>query len=288
MRARMIVTPSLASGAVREAARSSSAAAREMLIALERTGIEAPPTYRRFDEWFRKHRVIHEQCALLIVFGKIARRRGAFSAFMPVFGEDSGGWELEIRQLSVKFSPGYLEHVSMKRLPVTISGHALERMFQRTGSIQWSMVRDCLADAALLLNAAIPAHVAAGCKQCAIPAEKGLLVGRVVGSELAFRTFLPGLALQPKWQMLLSDLTKFPVEHKQAVETSALTSDDEAESAMKTLLGSGKHKWLFEPFAPGVDPLNEAWHSKETTADAQDSLDDDSLTARRPARAAIG
>jgi hypothetical protein len=143
-------------------------------------------------------------------------------------------------------------------------------MFQRTGSIQWSMIRDCLADAALILNAAVPAYIGAGCKQCAVPAEKGLLVGQVVEGELALRTFLPELELQSKWQMLLSDLKNFPLQHKLAVETSALTADDDAVNALKTLLRLGKYKWLFDPYAPGLDLLDCAWRSKETVETPDD------------------
>lgn len=268
LRRRMLVTPSLASGAVREAARATSAAAKVLFNTLERKPFKAPETFRRYKVWFRRHRIIHEHCAVLIVFGTIGRRRGAFSAFMPVFEEDGVGWELEIRQLSLEFLPGDIELAAVRRLPVTISGHALERMFQRTGSIQWSTIRDCLAAAALLLNAAVAAYIAAGCKQCAIPAEKGLLVGQVVDGRLDLRTFLPELDLQPKWRKLLSDLSKFLVEHKQAVHTSALTSDDEAANALITLFSSERHKWLCEPYSPSVDPLNQAWRSKEATAGA--------------------
>ena len=268
----MLVTPRLASGAVREAARLNSLAAKAMMDALKRETFKAPATYRRFDAWFRRHRAIHEHCALLIVFGSIGRRRGAFSAFLPVFAEGGGRWELEIQQMSARFVPGDFEHIGVKRLPVTISGHALERMFQLTGSIQWSMVRDCLAAAALLLNAAIPAYIGAGCKQCAIPAGKGLLVGHVVEGELQLRTFLPGTELRPKWRLLLSDLETFPVKHRQAIETAALIADDDAANALQTVLGSAQHQWLLEPYAPGVDPVNEAWHSRETTPDAQDAL----------------
>ena len=86
----MIVTQSLAHGAVREAVRLTSEKVDAMWKALERVGIDAPSTYRRFDEWFRKYRGIYERAALLIVFGKIGRRRGAFSAFTPAFEEVAG------------------------------------------------------------------------------------------------------------------------------------------------------------------------------------------------------
>ncbi len=241
-----------------------------MWEAFTRTPIRVPATYRRFDEWFRTQRRIHEQAALLIVFGRIGRRRGAFSAFTPQFQEAGGGWALEIKQLSVKFSPGRLEQLSLERLPVTISGHALERMFQRTDSIRWPVARDCLAGATLLLNVAIPAYVGAGCRQCVIPAEKGMLVGQVVEGELALRTFLPEPALQPKYQSLLSDLNRFIAQHKPAIETAALTPDDEPAIALKALLTLGKHKWLVEPYVPGVDAMKGAWRSRETAAAVRD------------------
>ena len=98
----MFVTPSLAHGAVREAVRLSSAKFDAMWAALRRTRIEAPSTYRGFDEWFRKYRGIHEQAALLIVFGRIGRRRGAFAAFTPLFEDVVGGWDLKIRQISLR------------------------------------------------------------------------------------------------------------------------------------------------------------------------------------------
>ena len=262
----MFVTSSLAHGAVREAVRLTSEKSHAMWEALKRTGIQAPSTYRRFDDWFRKYRGIHEQAAMLIVFGKIGRRRGAFSAFIPLLDEVEGGWDLEIRHISLTFSPGHMERIGVERLPVTISGHALERMFQRTDSIQWGVVRDCLAGAALMLHTATAAYVAAGCRQCAIPAEKGLLVGQVVEGKLLLRTFLPGSALQPKWQTLLSDLNAFIARHRLAIETAALTPDDEAEIALRAFLRLRQHKWLFEPYLPGVDPLEDAWRSRAMPA----------------------
>ena len=266
----MFVTPSLAHGAVREAVRLSSEKSDRLWDALSRTQVGAPSTYRRFGEWFRKYHGLHEQAALLIVFGKIGRRRGALSAFTPVFEEVEGGWDLDIRRLSMIFSPGRLEHIGLERLPVTIAGHALERMFQRTDSIQWLVVRDCLASATLLLSASVSAYITAGCKQCAVPAEKGLLVGQVVEGKLALRTFLPEREISPKWRMLLSDLNAFIARHKLAIETSALTPDDEAATALKAVLTSRKYNWLFEPYVRGVDSMESAWRSRGPAVDVKD------------------
>ena len=259
----MVVTNSLARGAVREAVRLNKSRVDSMLASLRRERIRAPATHRRFDEWFRTQRHVYEEAALLIVFGKIGRRRGAFSAFWPQFREFEGAWMLDITHLSIVFSPGRLEQVGLELLPVSISGHALERMFQRTDSIQWVSVRDCLAGATLFLNAAIPAYIAARCNQCVIPAEKGVLVGQVVDGSLALRTFLPASALQPRWQTTLSDLNNFSVQHKLAIDTAALTSDDAASVALQELLTTAKYEWLRDRYAPGIDLMEEAWRSKE-------------------------
>ncbi len=258
----MVITTSLAHGAVREAVRLNIAKVEAMLAAQKRSPFKAPATYRRFDEWFRLQRRIFEQAALLIVFGKIGRRRGAFTAFIPAFQETDGIWELEIEQLSVQFSPGHLERLHQERLAVTLSGHALERMFQRTESIEWPVIRDCLAGATLFLNAGIAAYTAMGCKQCAIPAEKGLLLGQVIEDRLALQTFVPGHELQPKYRTLMADLDQFVTRHHDAVETSALTSDPEAAAVLQELLSRGPHRWMMEPYTPGVDPGDKAWDSR--------------------------
>ena len=55
-------------------------------------------------------------------------------------------------------------------------------------------IRDCLAGATLFLNAGIAAYTALGCKQCAIPAEKGLLLGQVIEDRLALRPLFRGMS----------------------------------------------------------------------------------------------
>ena len=258
----MVITASLAHGAVREAVRLNIAKVEAMWDAQMRSPIMAPATHRRFDEWFRLQRRIFEQAALLIVFGKIGRRRGAFSAFIPSFQETDGIWELDIEQISVQFSPGRLERMDIEPLAVSVSGHALERMFQRTESIEWPVIRDCLAGATLFLNAGIAAYRAMGCRQCAIPAGTGLLLGQVIEDRLALRTFVPGHELQPRYRTLMSDLDQFMTRHHEAVEASALTPDPQAATVLQELLSRGPHKWMMEPYTPGVDPRDKAWDSR--------------------------
>lgn len=262
----MHITPSLAHGVLREAILSTSKRAETLANVLARKKGRTPPTFRRFDEWFRVQRGIHEKAALLIVFGMVGRRRGAFSAFLPQFKESDGEWELDIKKLFIQFSPGCLEGFNFDRLQVTISGHALERMFQRTDSIHWAVIRDCLASATLFLNAAIPAYVAKGCKQCVIPAGKGLLVGHVTEGELRLRTFLPNSNLQPKWQSMSSSLGKAVSQQQDAFNAAVLISDEDATDGIKRLLDQPEFKILHTEYFPGVDRMEAAWRSKETPA----------------------
>lgn len=263
----MVVTPSLARGAVREAVRVNGAKWEGMHRELQRTRIKAPPTFRRFGDWFRTYRRIHEQVSILIICGLIGRRRGALTAFNPLFIEVGQGWVLKIQRVSLEITPGRVERFDSELLPVTIDGHALERMFQRTDSIKWSVVRDCLATAIMFMNTAIHAYGEAGCKQCALPAEKGLLVGEVVEGELALNTYLSATTLQPKWDKLLSDINIFGINQKDLIHVSALTGNVDAGVALTTVLGAGKHKWLLDPYARGVDRMEEAWRSRDTAED---------------------
>lgn len=265
----MVVTVSLARGAVRAAAERQSRLSATALAQLKKLGYEAPATLRRYAEWFRKHQAAHEKHALLIVFGMIGRRTGAFSAYLPQFQEIDGAWNLGIHLLQFEFSPGNLQSVEMRRLPVRISGHALERMFQRTNTVEWPVIRDCLAGATLFLNAAMAAYRDSGCRRCAIPAEKGTLVGQVADGVMNLRTFLPDSNLSPKWQSLYDDLRTFAANNTEEINRAALAPDDHASRLLGEVLKLGKFRWLSLPYSPGHDPLEDAWASKGAAPDAE-------------------
>ena len=258
----MVVTESLARGAVRAAAERQSRASAAAIAQLDKVGFEPPATLRRFAEWFRKRRAIHEKNALLIVFGMIGRRRGAFSAYLPQFEEIDKAWILGIHALHLEFSPGTILEVDQTELSAMISGHALERMFQRTNTIEWAIIRDCLAGATLFLNAVADAYIESGCHTCAIPAEKGMLVGQVADGIIHLRTFLPDSDLNPRRQSLYDELLAFSARNTEAINRVALAPDDEAGRLFGELLKSGKCGWLFQPYIPGHDPMEDAWRSK--------------------------
>lgn len=259
----MVVTVSLARGAVRAAADRHSRTSAETQARIDKVGLEPPATLRRFSEWFRKRKVIHEKDALLIAFGMVGRRKGRFSAYRPHFEEIDTDWKLRIHTLHVDFSPGQINAIEQNSLPVGISGHALERMFQRTNTIEWPVIRDCLAGATLFLNAVAGAYIKSGYKRCAIPAERGMLVGQILDGILFLRTFLPDSQLNPRWQSLYGDLLAFSTHNGDAINKAALVPDDVVGHSFGDLLKSGRHGWLERAYVPGDDPLEDAWRSKE-------------------------
>ena len=259
----MVVTVSLARGAVRAAAEKQSRASAEVLARLDKVGLEPPATLRRFTEWFRKRRALHEKHALLIVFGMIGRRTGAFSAYLPQFEEVDKAWNLGIHALHLEFAPDRIQAIDQAMMPARISGHALERMFQRANTIEWAIIRDCLAGATLFLSAVAAAYVDSGCKKCAIPAVKGMLVGQIADGIIHLRTFLPDSDLSPKWRSLYDELLVFSASNAEAINSAALAPDDVAGRLFGELLKSGRHGWLFQPYVPGHDLMEDAWRSNE-------------------------
>jgi len=259
----MVVTQSLAKGVLREVVRKQSDTREELSARMRIAGLRPPSTKRGFAGWFRERVAIHEREALLIVHGMAGRRTGAFAAYSPTFLEHDSAWTVQISLLYIEFRPGRIDRIETETLPVTISGHALERMFQRTDSIDWRITRDCLAGAVLFANAAARAWLESGCEQCAVLAEKGMLVGRIVDGTLHLRTFLPESQLGARWSALHRDLKAYSEEHKQAINAAALGSSDDVGNVFGQLLESGSHRWLFRSYAPGEDPDEDAWRAHE-------------------------
>jgi hypothetical protein len=136
----MVVTSSLARGLVRGTILRQSVRCNEVWARLRESGISAPASLRGFRQWFRTHDRMFQGRAVLIVFGFVGRRRGVFSVYMPAFCEDERGWVLMIDRLQVEFEPGRMVRIDCDRLPLTVCGHALERMFQRGETLEWADV----------------------------------------------------------------------------------------------------------------------------------------------------
>ena len=260
----MVVTQSLARGVVREVIRNQHERRSELMTRLQRVRCRPPSTMRGFAQWFRERIALHEKEALLIAHGMVGRRTGAFAPYSLRFLESAGDWSAQIAFVHVEFRPGSIERVASETLPVVISGHALERLFQRTDSIDWNVIRDCLAGATLFANAVVPAWLTSGCKQCAVPAEKGMLVGQIAGGVISLRTFLPETQLGLRWEALYHDLKRFSVEHGKAINEAALGSNEDASLAFGAFLSTESRRWLRQPYAPGRDRQEDAWRAHET------------------------
>jgi hypothetical protein len=258
----MVVTASLARGAVRAAAVRHSEASEREFRRLKEVGVRAPATLRGYREWFRNYSAMLQRDALLIVCGNIGRRKGALSAYKPSFQETDQGWNLGICELRIEFLPGQIELIDVRRLPVTISGHALERMFQRLNTIDWPVIRGCLASAALFVNAVASACLASGASQCAVPADEGLLVGQTGEDALALRTFLPASQLNPRWQSLYDGLRAFAADNSEAIRAAGLVPDEGLMRSFGEFLKRADLAWLRRPYVPGEDPLEDAWRSR--------------------------
>ena len=267
----MVVTQSLAKGVVREVIRNQYQTREELVARIRRVRIKPPSTKRRFADWFRERVSIHEKEALLIAHGMVGRRTGAFAAYSLNFVENEKEWSATIAILYIEFSPQRIERIVSETLPVIISGHALERAFQRTDSIDWSVVREYLAGAVLFANAVASAWLASGCKQCAVLAEKGMLVGQIVDGTIHLRTFLPETQLGARWGALYCDLKDFLAEHEQMIHAAALGSNEDANLAFGNLLATGNRRWLYQPYVPGKDREEDAWRARLHTM-AQDEM----------------
>lgn len=264
----MVITDSLARGLVREAVAVQSRRARRAWEELNRARTPVPDSLRGFGKWFREQQRIFQSKAILIAYGTVGRRRGTFSSFMPAFVEAPRGWVLEIDRLTVAFTPGRLERLELERLPVTICGHALERIFQRVQTLRWTEVRDCLAGAVIFAAAAVEPYVSGGFRQCALPAERGLLVGQVERDRLSLNTFLPADDLNPKWAALLRDFRALLETQSQAFHVAAASASADPAHLVSECLQRERHRWLRMPYVPSADPMEDAWDARpvETAA----------------------
>jgi hypothetical protein len=258
----MVITASFARGAVRAAVERHAEYFTRFLDQLHREKLTPPSTLRRFPEWFRRRVAIHQRVAFLIVHGMVRRRSGVFVAFHPEFTKTDFGWNLGIYWLRFVVSPGMVDDIDRGRLPVEISGHALERMFQRTDAIEWRVIRECLAGATAFINAFASVYANSACRQCAVPAERGLLVGQIEDGTLRLRTFLPDAPLGYRWQALYDDLTRFVTANLDAINAAVLSPDDALKERFANVLRGGSHRWLTKPYVAEEDPMEDAWRSR--------------------------
>ena len=194
----MVITSSLARGLVRDAVARHSERCHRVWRRLSQSRLRAPASLRRFREWFETHQRAFQDGALLIAYGRVGRRRGVFTSFMPAFSQTDLGWVLMIDRLRIACEPGRIVQIDSTRLPLRVCGHALERMFQRGETIAWADVRDALADALVFYSGAHRAYAEGGYLQGPLPVSGGLLAGQFAEGVLELKTFLPDGTLGPR------------------------------------------------------------------------------------------
>jgi hypothetical protein len=259
----MIVTSSLARGLVCDAIARQSVRCNQVWARLHQSGVRAPASLRRFREWFEAHERTFQGRAALIMYGRIGRRRGVFTSFMPAFCEDDRGWVLRIDCLRIECEPGRIVDIRRTRLPLTVCGHALERMFQRGETLEWTDVRNALADALVFFSAAHSAYSEGGYLQGPLPVSGGLLVGQFADGVLELKTFLQDGTLRTRHAALLADFRALLADNAEAFHLAAACGDEDATGAVAACLLATRHRWLREPHEPGEDRIGEAWARRE-------------------------
>jgi hypothetical protein len=259
----MVVTSSLARGLLRDAIARQSVCSSQAWERANKAGLRAPPSLRRFREWFAAHERTFQSSAILIAYGKVGRRRCAFTSYMPAFCEDDQGWVLKVDCLHIQCEPGRILHVACKRLPITVCGHALERMFQRGETLAWADVRNGLADALVFFPPAYRAYAAAGYLEGPLPVSNGLLVGRLADGVLELKTFLQEATLRPRHADLLADFRGLLAANAEAFHFGVACGDPGAVGLVTDCITARQHRWLREPHRPGDDWVSEAWASCE-------------------------
>jgi hypothetical protein len=263
----MVVTSSLARGLLRDAIARQSVCSRQMWERLNKAGLHAPPSLRRFREWFAVHAQTFQSSAILNVYGMVRRRRGAFTTYVPTFHEDDRGWVLKVDCLSIQCEPGRILGVACASLPLTVCGHALERMFQRGETLAWGDVRSGLADALVFFGPAYCAYTEGGYLEGPLPVSNGLLVGQVADGVLELKTFLQEETLRPRHADLLADFRGLLAANVEAFHLAAACGDPGAVGLVSACIAAKQHRWLRQPHQPGVDRVSEAWVSRDAQAD---------------------
>lgn len=259
----MVVTSSLARGLVRDAIRRQSARCDAAWTRLRESGVRAPASFRRFREWFDRLDRTFQGRAVLIAKGHVGRRRGFFVSYMPEFDDEDRGWVMRLASLRIVCEPGRIVDFQISRLPLAVCGHALERMFQRGETVEWSAVRDALADGLIFFSAAHRAYVEGGYRQAPLPVADGFLVGELADGVLLCKTFLQAETLNARRAALLRDFRALLQNHFDAFQLAAACGDGEATPYVAACLAAPKHAWLRKPHEPGEDWVGEAWGSRE-------------------------
>ncbi len=262
----MTLSPRHAQASLREAIRQHQVQQKRQLREFKRLMQHIPETLRGFAKGFKEHERINQKFALLIVNGRMGRRKAVWMFFHPVFDVDEDSFSLRFASVRIEFVPGKLRDVDFNDCPVEISQHALERAFQRIGSFHWTDVRACLSDMSIYLPFLPKAYFRLGYKQCVFPANQGNFVGIVDADEIYLRTFLPHGEDEKSRVMLVRDALATAYEANKVTIEEALVDTDPAAvegaiAVFQRALDKEEFWWLRLPYVPSVDPLKAAFET---------------------------
>jgi hypothetical protein len=166
---------------------------------------------------------------------------------------------LQFGRFLIEFELSLLLRCDFERLPVVIFGHALERMFQRTGTLRWADVRLGLEEVALFCSIAARPYLDGPYRQCAVPTASGLLVGDVERARLVLKTFLSAATMSGERARLRAELLALREADPKPFDLAAVAACAESEAAVAEILARPSNRWLRERYVPRVDPDEAAW-----------------------------
>ena len=127
----------------------------------------------------------------LLVCARCDKRRAALHAILAQFAESPAGWWMKLQVLDISLRSGRVPELRLGTMPVRITGHALERVFQRTRTTDWRAVIAELEPAAVMMGWLYPSLRSMGFVQAAVQTRSGLLLGDVgPDGVVVFKTFL--------------------------------------------------------------------------------------------------
>jgi hypothetical protein len=127
----------------------------------------------------------------LVVQALCDKRRGELHAVLADCAVSPAGWHVDLQLLELALRPGRLPALRIGDIGVRITGHALERVFQRTRSTDWRRVIAELEPAAIMMGWLQQPLSGLGYAQAAVQTRSGLLLGEVSGDRrIVFKTFL--------------------------------------------------------------------------------------------------
>ena len=173
---------------------------------------------------------------------------------------------LELRLIDIALRPGRIPEARIAEIPVRITGHALERIFQRTRSTDWRAVIAELEPVAVMTGWLYRPLIELDCAQAAVQTRSGLLLGTIGGDgRIVFKTFLRADEDdQPRYAELRRALWGFWIRNGggrvlgEALFGPAETQARLIEEAAELLAA---HPWIACRHLEGEDAEAQAWEA---------------------------